>query len=225
MTTNDKILSLADVREIERVKTYIAHADEVMNNYGYTEHGFRHAGLVAKMSGDVLTGLGFPEETVELARIAGYLHDIGNVVCRQGHEQIGAQLAETILTAAGMPYADVAVILNAIGNHEEDTGWTASNVGAAVIIADKADVHESRVRDMEHRAFDIHDRVNFASKHSELQIDSPNKLITLAIEIDTATSEVMEYFEIFLSRMEMCQLAAKFLGARFSLVINDVKLL
>ncbi len=218
-------LTLADIRDIERVQVYITHADEVMKNYGYTEHGFRHAGLVAKMSGTVLESLGFPAEKVELARIAGYLHDIGNVVCREGHEQIGALLAERILTEANMPLHDVAVVLNAIGNHEEGTGWTASDIGAAVIIADKADVHESRVRDIEHRAFDIHDRVNFASKNSTLRVDGAERLITLAIEIDTATSEVMEYFEIFLSRMEMCQQAAKFLKARFSLVINDVKLL
>jgi len=225
MIVANKALTLADVREIERVKVYIAQADEVMNNYGYTEHGFRHAGLVAKMSGTVLESLGFSPEKIELARIAGYLHDIGNVVCRESHEQIGALLAERILTEAEMPYPDVAVILNAIGNHEEGTGWTASDVGAAVIIADKADVHASRVRDLEHSAFDIHDRVNFASKSSKLRIAADPRLITLEITIDTATSEVMEYFEIFLSRMEMCQQAAMFLEARFSLVINGVKLL
>jgi len=222
---NKKPLMLTDVVAMPQVREYVLHADDVMEKYGYTEHGVRHAGIVSDMSGDLLASLKFPERTVEMARIAGYLHDIGNVVCRQDHEQLGALLAERILTNGGMDFGEVAVIMNAIGNHEEDTGWTASDVGAAVIIADKADVHTTRVRNIDALTFDIHDRVNFAAKRSDLRVDEGQRLITLDIDIDTHTSEMMEYFEIFLSRMEMCQKAAQFLNARFSLTINGVKLL
>jgi hypothetical protein len=220
-----KTVTLASVKKAPRVKEYIVHADDVMDKYGYTEHGFRHAEKVSEIAGEILEELGYTARQTELARIAGYLHDIGNVICRQDHEQIGALLAESILVGEGMEYDEIAVILNAIGNHEEDTGWTASEVGAAVIIADKADVHESRVRNTEQLRFDIHDRVNYAAKRSTLRIDADEKLLTLDIDIDTETSELMEYFEIFLSRMEMCQKAAAFLDARFSLTINGVKLL
>lgn len=225
MPASPEPLTLKEIQELPEVKTYIAHADVVMERYGYTEHGFRHAGLVANISRNILGRLGFPARTAELGAIAGYLHDIGNLICREDHEQNSALLAERILTNAGMDFDEVAEIANAIGNHEEETGWTASEIGAAVIIADKADVHESRVRQAEERSADIHDRVNFAAKRSFLRVDEKARLLTLEIEIDTTQSEVMEYFEIFLSRMEMCQKAAGFLDARFSLVINGVKLL
>lgn len=225
MARQFKVLTLADVEALEQVKQYIIQADEFMMRYGYTEHGFRHAGLVSDMTGEILRVLGFSDRIVEMGRIAGYLHDIGNVVCRQNHEMMGALLAERILIDNGMDFIETALIMNAIGNHEEDTGWAASDIGAAVIIADKADVHQSRVRDQEQLVYDIHDRVNFAAKRSVLQTSAKTRLITLEIDTDTGTSEVMEYFEIFLSRMEMCQKAASFLNARFSLVINGVKLL
>lgn len=225
MAKQFKSLTLADIQALDQVKEYIIQADEFMMRYGYTEHGFRHAGLVSDMAGEILRVLGFEERVVEMGRIAGYLHDIGNVVCRQNHEMMGALLAERILVDNGMNYTETALIMNAIGNHEEDTGWAASDIGAAVIIADKADVHQSRVRDQEQLIYDIHDRVNFSAKRSVLQTSADTRLITLEIDTDTKTSEVMEYFEIFLSRMEMCQKAASFLNARFSLVINGVKLL
>lgn len=225
MARQTKALKLADIIEIDQVKEYIIQADEFMKRYGYTEHGFRHAGLVSDLTGQILKVLGFPERTVEMGKIAGYLHDIGNVVCRQNHEMMGALLTERILVDTGMDFTETALIMNAIGNHEEDSGWAASDIGAAVIIADKADVHQSRVRDQDQLTYDIHGRVNFASKRSSLQVSADKRLITLEIEIDTGTSEVMEYFEIFLARMEMCQKAASFLNARFSLVINGVKLL
>jgi uncharacterized protein len=225
MVRNVKALTLAEIKELDQVKAYIEQADEFMMRYGYTEHGFRHAGLVSDLTGEILKVLGFNERTVEMGRISGYLHDVGNVICRQNHEMMGALLAERILVDAGMDYTETALIMNAIGNHEEDSGWAASDIGAAVIIADKADVHQSRVRDQDQLTYDIHGRVNFASKRSALLVSAEKRIITLEIDIDTGQSEVMEYFEIFLSRMEMCQKAASFLNARFSLVINGVKLL
>ena len=225
MPDNPRPLVLKDIEALPAVKCYLTRADVVMEKYGYTEHGFRHAGLVASISRNILSRLGFSPRTAELGEIAGFLHDIGNVVCRQDHEQIGAMLSERILTNAGMDYDEVAQIINAIGNHEEETGWTASEIGAAVVIADKADVHETRVRNEDQLSFDIHDRVNFAAKRSFLRVDEKTRLLILEIDIDTSLSEVMEYFEIFLHRMEMCKKAAEFLNARFSLVINGVKLL
>lgn len=218
-------ITLKDIEKRSDVRLYVTHADDFMEKYGYTEHGFRHAGLVASISKNILTRLGFPQRTVEIGELAGYLHDIGNVVCRQDHEQMGAILAERILRDQGMDFGEIALVMNAIGNHEEDTGWTASEIGAAVVIADKSDVHVSRVRNQEQETFDIHDRVNFAAKRSFLRVDEAERLLVLELDIDTTISDVMEYFEIFLTRMEMCQRAAEFLDARFSLVINGVKLL
>ncbi len=220
-----ELITLKDIEAIPEVRLYVTHADDFMEKYGYTEHGFRHAGLVASIGKNILSRLGFPARSVELAEIAGYLHDIGNVVCRHDHEQLGALLAQGILKDQGMDFGEIAIIMNAIGNHEEENGWTASEVGAAVVIADKSDVHASRVRNEDQATFDIHDRVNFAAKRSFLRVDEKERLLTLEIDIDTSICEVMEYFEIFLSRMQMCQPAAVFLQARFSLVINGVKLL
>lgn len=225
MEQKAKIVTLKDVENRPDVKLYVTHADDFMEKYGYTEHGFRHAGLVASISKNILSRLGFPQRTVEIGELAGYLHDIGNVVCRQDHEQMGALLAERILRDQGMDFGEIAIIMNAIGNHEEDNGWTASEIGAAVVIADKSDVHATRVRNQDRESFDIHDRVNFAAKRSFLRVDEDTRVMTLELDIDTSISDVMEYFEIFLARMEMCQRAAEFLQARFSLVINGVKLL
>jgi hypothetical protein len=225
MEQRAKPITLKDIENRTDVKLYVTHADDFMEKYGYTEHGFRHAGLVASISKNILSRLGFPQRTVEIGELAGYLHDIGNVVCRQDHEQMGALLSERILREQGMDFGEIALIMNAIGNHEEDNGWTASEIGAAVVIADKSDVHATRVRNADRESFDIHDRVNFAAKRSFMRVDEAARVMTLELDIDTEISDVMEYFEIFLARMEMCQRAAEFLRARFSLVINGVKLL
>lgn len=161
----------------------------------------------------------------EVGEIAGYLHDVGNVVSRQRHEQVGALIAQDILKSQDMAVDEVAVIMNAIGNHEEEYGWIVSEVSAALVIADKSDVHQTRVRNPDPAAFDIHDRVNYAAKRSFLRVDEKKRLLTLEIDIDTEASTVMEYFEIFLSRMIMCRRAAEYLKCTFSLVINKTKLL
>lgn len=223
--TGEKLIVRQDVENLPVVKTYINYADEFMRQSGYTEHGKRHAGLVANISLNILSRLGYPQRKAELAEIAGYLHDVGNMVSRQSHEQVGALMAQEVLSNEGMDIGEIAMIMNAIGNHEEDYGWICSDVAASLVIADKSDVHFSRVRNPDQATFDIHDRVNHAAKKSFLRVDETSKTLTLEIEIDTTLSQVMEYFEIFLSRMVMCRRAAEFLNCSFSLVINKVKLL
>lgn len=218
-------VSKKDVEANSTVKTYVRFADEFMEHYGYTEHGARHANLVSNIAHNIMLRMDYPERLAELAGIAGYLHDIGNLVSRQGHEQAGALMAKEVLLNMGMELDEVAVIMNAIGNHEEDNGWTCSEVSAALVIADKSDVHMTRVRNRDAITFDIHDRVNYAAKRSFLRVDEAKRLLTLEIEIDTTICPVMEYFEIFLSRMVMCKRAAELLNATFSLEINGVKLL
>ena len=218
-------LILDDVRRDRETEAYIVKADEFTRAIGYTEHGVRHANLVANIAGNVLRRLGRPERTIQLAAIAGYLHDIGNLVGRVNHEHTGALLATQILTRLGMEPVEMAIVMGAIGNHEEHTGEAVSEAGAAVIIADKSDVHRTRVRNPEPTTFDIHDRVNHAVEHSFLRVDDAAHTITLELTIDTSLSQVMEYFEIFLPRMVMCRRAAKFLGCEFKLMINGTKLL
>lgn len=216
---------------VEKVKrdpeaaALLAGGDDLLSAMGYTEHGTRHASWVSSVAYNVLDRLGFPEREAELAAIAGYLHDIGNVAGRPRHEQTGALLARDILARLGLPYTEIGVVMGAIGNHEEDVGQVVSNVGAALVLADKSDVHRSRVRNPEIAAFDIHDRVNYAVEHSFLRVDERRHTITLELTIDTKISPVMDYFEIFLSRMMLCRRAASFLGAQFELLINGVRLL
>ncbi|MBC7324222.1 MAG: HD domain-containing protein, partial [Moorella sp. (in: Bacteria)] len=174
---------------------------------------------------NVLEHLGYDKRTAEMAAIAGYLHDIGNVISRQDHGQTGALLAYRILSRLGMSVDEVATIIGAIGNHEEAYGQAVNNVGAALILADKSDVHRSRVRNKDISTFDIHDRVNYAVEHSFLRVDAARKAITLELTIDLAISTPMEYFEIFLTRMMMCRRAAAFLGCQFGLVVNESRLL
>ncbi|HCJ10668.1 MAG TPA: phosphohydrolase [Clostridiales bacterium] len=192
---------------------------------GYTEHGQRHAALVANIARNILERLGHPGREAELAAIAGYLHDIGNVISRQNHEQIGGLVALRVLDRLGMPPSETAMVVAAIGNHGEDVGVPVNNLAAALLLADKSDVHRSRVRNPEMASFDIHDRVNYAAEHSFLRVDDRRKAITLEIKIDTKISPVMDYFEIFLTRMVLCRRAASFLGCDFELVINGVRLL
>jgi metal-dependent HD superfamily phosphatase/phosphodiesterase len=218
-------VSLAQVVDHEAVQTFIAQADHYLGELGYTEHGFRHAGLVSKIAYNVLHRLSFDDRTKELGAIAGYLHDMGNFVSRTMHSQTGAAITYEILRDLGMSYKEIGVILGAIGNHEEKVGNPVNPVGAALIVADKSDVHRSRVRVTDPAQFDIHDRVNHAVEHSFLRVNSEGRTLTLELTIDTELAGVMEYFEIFLSRMIMCRRAGEFLGCQFKIDINGSKLL
>jgi metal-dependent HD superfamily phosphatase/phosphodiesterase len=220
-----KLVTLEDVKRDPEVEAYIDKANEYTGAIGYTEHGARHANLTASIAYNTLKRLGYPERDAQLASIAAYLHDIGNLVSRVNHEHTGAVLANRILERLGMDPVERAVVMGAIGNHEEKHGEPVSPVGAAVILADKSDVHRSRVRNPDPTTFDIHDRVNYAVQHSFLRVDDKSRTITLELTIDTQLSQVMEYFEIFLTRMVMCRRAAKFLACEFKLQINGVKLL
>jgi metal-dependent HD superfamily phosphatase/phosphodiesterase len=218
-------ITLDNVRQDPRVKIYIERAYEHLEGIGYTEHGFRHANLVAEISFNILNRLGYQSRECVTASIAGFLHDMGNLLGRDNHWQAGAILAQDILINLGMELEDVAIIMNAIANHEEGIGEPTTPVAAALILADKADVHVSRVRNPDMKTFDIHDRVNYAVKHSFLRVDGDNKRISLELTIDTGVSQVMEYFEIFLSRMIVSRRAAQLLTCTYELIVNDIKLL
>jgi uncharacterized protein len=217
-------LTLDDIKEDPVISSYIAQADRVMDGLGFTEHGFRHANLTAKIAYNVMSRLEQDERVANLAAIGGYLHDIGNTISRWGHGQTGAVLVHHIL-AERMDAGDLGLVMGAVGNHEEEDGMGAGAVASAVILADKADVHRSRVRKTDQIDFDIHDRVNYAAEQSFLRVDSAAKAITLELVIDTSISHVMEYFEIFLGRMVMCRRAAERLQCSFHLDINGAKLL
>jgi uncharacterized protein len=218
------LITLEEIQQDSLISTFISNADRVMEGLGYTEHGFRHANLTARIAYNVLSRLGMEERLAKLACIAGYLHDVGNMVSREGHGQTGALLVYDALKDR-MAAADLAVVMAAVGNHEVEGGETVSQVSAAVILADKSDVHRSRVRKSAQIDFDIHDRVNYAAEQSFLRVDSTARTITLELTIDTEISHVMEYFEIFLQRMMMCRRAAAQLDCRFKLTINGATLL
>jgi uncharacterized protein len=218
-------VGIDDVQNHEGVKTFIALADKYLGHLGYTEHGFRHAGLVSKISYNVLHRLEFDDRVSELGAIAGYLHDMGNFVSRTMHSQTGAAITYDLLRDIGFGYGEIGIVLGAIGNHEEEFGNPVSPAGAALIVADKSDVHRSRVRIKDPKQFDIHDRVNHAVEHSFLRVDSEARTLTLELTVDTEIAGVMEYFEIFLSRMIMCRRAAEFLECQFKIDINGTKLL
>jgi len=222
--TESAPVTLEDIQQDPTLSMFVASADRVMQGLGFTEHGFRHANLCGRIAFNVLTRLDFDEGTANLGCIAGYLHDVGNMVARESHGQIGAMLAYDALKHR-MPMPDLAKVMAAIGNHEEDYGEAAGPVAAAVILADKSDVHRSRVRKAAKLEFDIHDRVNYAAEQSFLRVDSGARTITLELTIDTEISQVMEYFEIFLGRMMMCRRAAEQLDCRFKLTINGTGLL
>jgi putative nucleotidyltransferase with HDIG domain len=219
------LITLKDIRYNEEVVSFLEIADKQLAVLGYTEHSYRHVGLVSKTAGEILEKLGFDDREVELARIAGYLHDIGNAVNRADHAHSGAVLAYNILTKMGMNYAEATEIMLAIGNHDENTGAAVSNISAALIIADKSDVHRTRVRNNDIVTFDIHDRVNYAVESSNVFIDREKNLVVLELCIDTKICPVMDYFEIFLVRMAMNRRAAEFLGLKFQLIINGTYLL
>jgi metal-dependent HD superfamily phosphatase/phosphodiesterase len=206
------------------VVEFLSKADEYLGVLGYTEHGVRHASLVAHIAFNVLERLDYPEEVAELAAIAGYLHDVGNFVTRHGHAESAAQIAYVVLRDLGFRPGEYSVIMGAIGNHDEQLGQVLDPISAALILADKSDVHRSRVRDPRNTAVDIHDRVNYAAQRSFLNVDAQDRRITLELTIDTTISGVMEYFEIFLSRMIMCRRAADFLNCAFQMEINGLKI-
>ncbi len=216
---------LDDVRAMPEVRVFVEKANEHLGAMGFTEHGERHASLVSTIARNILDRLGRPERERDLAAIAGYLHDIGNMAGRDHHGSVGATLATMILLKAGMDASEVATIAGAVGNHEEQVGQAVNNVAAALILADKSDVHRSRVRNRDIATFEIHDRVNYAVLRSFIRVDARARTVTLELEIDTEISPVMDYFEIFLARMVMCRRAAQFLGCHFKLEINGVKLL
>lgn len=221
-------LTLETVRADPEVQALIRQANKNLGVLGFTEHGFRHVGLVSHIARNVLRLLDYDPHQQELAAIAGYLHDIGNVVSRHGHAVTGAVLAHPILTRLGMPPDDVAVILGAIGSHGDDNnrpGEPVHAVSAALILADKSDVHRSRVRNPDPATFDQHDRVNYAATSSFLRVDAVAKTITLELEIDCEMAPVMQYFEIFLPRMLMSRHAAELLGCTFHITINGVVVL
>ncbi|NTU70798.1 MAG: HD domain-containing protein [Coriobacteriia bacterium] len=218
-------VTLEVVQNDPELLAYLEMGDTYLGAIGYTEHGLRHANLTAHIASNILHRLGYSDHDAEIAAIAGFMHDIGNCVSRDSHWLSSAFIARGALTRLGMAPADVAMVMNAVGNHEEDASDPATLAAAAVVLADKADVHHTRVRNTDPAAYDIHDRVNFASKRSFLRVESESRMLTLEIEIDTTETRLMEYFEIFLERMQLCRRAATVLDAEFSLVINGTKLL
>ena len=219
-----KIVSIKDVKSNPKVKKLIDGANEVMKAMGYTEHGHRHVGVVSSITRYILENLGATPRDIELGQIAGYLHDIGNVINRVGHPLHGASISFVILNEMGMDASEIAPVLGAIGNHEESAGMPISTMSAALIIADKSDVHFSRVQNPVVETYDIHDRVNAAVQKSRVEMDNDARTIQLSLEIDSSIATVMEYFEIFLSRMVMCRRSAELFGYDFKLNVNGTVL-
>lgn len=213
-------LNLEQVKKSEEVNAYIRKADESLGALGFTEHSFAHVGRVSALASEILLALGYDSRTAELAAIAGWLHDIGNIINRHDHAQSGAVMAFRILDKMGAAPDEVATIITAIGNHDEGTAVPVNPVAAALIIADKTDVRANRVRNQDPASYDIHDRVNSSVTHSEVTVGEG--VIRLSLTIDTNTSSVMNYFSIFITRMQLCKDAAKALGQHFSLVINGL---
>ncbi len=218
-------VTFQDIQNSPEIRTYITQADASLLALGFTEHAFAHVGRCAAVAADILTQLGYPARQVELARIAAFMHDIGNVVNRHDHAISGATMAFRILDKMGMPPEEVAAVITAIGHHDDSTAFPVNPVAAALILADKTDVRRSRVRNSDITNFDIHDRVNYAVERSDVLLDVPDKLITLALTINTQVCAVMDYFEIFLQRMVLCRKAAEHLGLQFHLEINGQILL
>lgn len=219
------MVTFEDIKKDEAIKVYIKRADEALGKLGYTEHSFSHVLKVADSAMYILRTLGYSEHEVELAGIAGYTHDIGNLVNRVAHSQSGAIMVFRLLDHMELPPEDISTIVSAIGNHDEGTGVAVNAVAAALILADKSDVRRSRVRNSDFSTFDIHDRVNYSVEKSKIEINSDKTEITLFLEIDSTISSVMDYFEIFLGRMIMCRKAADFLGLKFKLNINGQQML
>lgn len=219
------MITFEEIKNNKEINTYIEKADLSLKALGYTEHSFAHVTKVANDAGYILETLGYDKHTVELVKIAGYLHDIGNLVNRIDHSQSGAIMAFRILDHLNMDPGDIADIVSAIGNHDEGSGVPVNPISAALIIADKADVRRSRVRNNSELNFDIHDRVNYYVEKSLLKINTDHTIIKLKLDIDTKISPVMEYFEIFTNRMVLCRKAAETLGMKFKLIINEQSLM
>lgn len=222
---NKKVITIEDVKNNPIVINFITASNEYLAAIGYTEHGFRHASIVSSTAENILRLLNYPERLCELAAIAGYLHDIGNVVNRKDHGQSSAILAMEILDSMGMPAEEIAVIISAIGNHEEEIGDPVNPVSAALILADKSDVNQNRVRNPRMISLDIHDRVNYAVKRNFLEVMPDKKIIVLNLEVDTQISSIIEYFEIFTPRLVICRRAANYLSCKFELIINSQKVI
>lgn len=219
------MITFDTIRDNEDIKTYIRHADASLQALGYTEHGFAHVTSVAETAAYILQTMGYSAREVELVKIAGYMHDIGNLVNRVGHSQSGGTMTMRILDKLGMPADEIASVVTAIGNHDEGTGEPVSELAAALILADKSDVRRSRVRAfLRHEDFDIHDRVNYSVTASRLQINDERTAVRLSLTVDTHYSAIMEYFQIFMERMTLCRHAAKQLGLKFELFINGQQL-
>ena len=219
------MLTYDEITQNEAIKTYIIRADESLGALSFTEHSFAHVTHIAETAGYILKTLGYDDRTIELAKIAGYLHDIGNLVNRKDHAQSGAVMAWSILNDMKCDAAEMATIVTAIGNHDEGTGVPVNTVAAAMILADKADVRRSRVRNNDISKFDIHDRVNYSVKKSTLKINEEKTIVKLKLTIDTKFGSVMDYFEIFMTRMILCRKAAEKLGLQFKLIINEQQLI
>lgn len=218
------LITLEEVAADSQVIAFLAAANRRLATLGYTEHGERHANLVARIAYNILDRLDYPKRMCHLAAIAGYLHDSGNLVHRDMHALSGAMIATQVLTRLGMTYDEIALVMGAIGNHEEEHGDLTSPIDAAVIIADKSDVHRSRVQEQDPQKFDIHDRVNYAAQRSFVRVNGNKRTISLELDVDTDVAGIMEYFEIFITRMLMARRAAEFLDCEFALMINDVRL-
>jgi len=218
-------MTFENVKNDAAIRTYIQRADESLAALGFTEHSFAHVTSVAETAGYILETLGYPEREIELVKIAGFLHDIGNLVNRVDHSQSGAVMAFRILNSLNFDPGEIATIVTAIGNHDEGTGMPVNEVAAALILADKSDVRRSRVRNPDPTKFDIHDRVNYSVKKSQLKINEEHTLIKLKLSVDTKYGSVMDYFEIFMQRMILCRKAAEKLGLQFKLMINEQQLI
>ena len=219
------MITLEDVKNNSEIKTLIKSSQKQLNALGYTEHSTRHITIVSNRAGEVLKTLEYPEERIELAKIAGYMHDIGNCINRVDHAHSGAILAYEILKDMGMDIEQRTEIMMAIGNHDEQTGTAVSDISAALILADKSDVHRSRVVNQNLSTFDKHDKVNYAVTNANFELNKEERKVTLDLTIDTKISPVLDYFEIFMDRTMMSKYAAKYLGIWFELIINDTKLL
>ncbi len=219
------MITFEEIKNNTDIRTYIKRADDALGALGFTEHSFAHVTKVADTAKYILETLGYSAHEVELAQIAGFLHDIGNVVNRVDHSQSGAVMAFRILDKMGMPAEDIATVVSAIGNHDEGHGVPVNAIAAALILADKSDVRRSRVRNQEETTFDIHDRVNYSVEKAVVKINEAHTLIKLKLTVDTRYGSVMDYFEIFLERMTLCRKAAQKLGLRFQLMINEHSLM
>ena len=219
------MITLEDVKKNEEVEAFVRASQKQLEALGYTEHSYRHIGIVSKRTEEILRKLGYDERTIELGKIAGYLHDIGNCVNRVDHAHTGAILAYNILKEMGMSAEERTEIMMAIGNHDENTGTAVSNISAALILADKSDVHRDRVVNTNMSTFDIHDRVNYAVTDAKLKIAEDKSVIALNLQIDEKICSMYDYFEIFLERMMLCRKAAEILGTTFKLTVNGRKVL